>query len=256
MLKHYYYYHLLSSCISQQASHQTENRENLSPKTGWISWLHFKKYQAPAALLSVGNAGALRIKPSCQPFSAVDFPSYSLFRTQSHCFPCNNNGDLWLFSASFIYGLRHGHSASSERHKLSALCLWSERGVWLKHLFTFATLFPTQTRVCEDMYDYVFLQHKGKDEPDWRITFSFLWWVYCKQQYMLWGLGSVVECQTAVSSRSRCLKCATQKAFLSLRAGLCHGLFSLDVAEPMALVLQLTGLKSFFYCQELTMDAC
>lgn len=77
-------------------------------------------------------------------------------------FLCNNNRDSWLFSASFIYGLRQGHSASWERHKLSALCLWSEKGIWLKHLFTFPSLFPTETRVWEDMYDYVFLQHQAR----------------------------------------------------------------------------------------------
>lgn len=51
----------------------------LSPKTRWISRLHFKKCQAPAALLSVGNAGALRIRSGCQLFSAADLPSCSLF---------------------------------------------------------------------------------------------------------------------------------------------------------------------------------
>lgn len=54
--------------------------KKLSPKTGWISWLHFKKCQAPAAPLSVGNAGALRIRSSCQLFSAVDLSFGSFFR--------------------------------------------------------------------------------------------------------------------------------------------------------------------------------
>lgn len=168
----------------------------------------------------------------------------------------NNNGDLWLFSANFIYGLRQCHSSSWRRHKLSALGLWSERGVWHKHLFTFPSLFPTETRVWEDMYDYVFLQHKA------RISLAeALFSVFCDDFianssicYEVWAQWWSVRLQLV--AWAGVWSVPPQKAFLSLRAGLCHGLSSLDVAEPMALVLWLTSLKAFFHCQMLTMDAC
>lgn len=101
----------------------------LSPETGWISWLHFKKCQAPAALISVGNAGALRIRSGCQVFFCYWLAFLFSLQTghSPMAFLCNNNRDLRPFSANFIYGLRQGHSASWARHKLCALCLWSER---------------------------------------------------------------------------------------------------------------------------------
>ena len=131
----------------------------LSPRTGWISRLHFK-CQAPTALIPVGNAGAQRIR-SCHQFFFCCW--FALFSVQAGCDPvaflCNENrGDLRTLPASFTHRFGQGHSTSWVRRKLRTLCLWAEwQGSGLNtFLPTFPILFTMEMKVWEDVHAKVF----------------------------------------------------------------------------------------------------
>lgn len=105
-------------------------------------------------------------------------------------------------------------------------------GVWLKHLFTFPSLFTRKTRVWEDAYAYVLPRHGARiclgECLHWGVKdgFQVFVMILLKMAVLLvtrFGFsGREPDC--AVSCPSRCLKCTPQKAFWSLGAELCHWL--------------------------------
>lgn len=112
----------------------------LSPKTGWISWLHFQKCQAPAALIAVGDAGALRMKSSSQVFSAVDLPSCSLFKQDTVLLLfCVKTTETWGLSLLTWSMGSDGVIQPLGRDINCALCVWKTE-IWLQHVFYFSQL--------------------------------------------------------------------------------------------------------------------
>lgn len=146
-------------------------------------------------------------------------------------FLCCNNGDMRLFSASCICGLRQGHSASWAGYKMCFLCLWSEKP--RSELNTFFTRFSqfishSNLRVGGCVYLCLPLAQSW-DLPGWMywgakdyFQFSVMILLETAVCVIRFGFsGGMSDC--AVSWLSRCLKCTPQKALWSLR-GVCHGL--------------------------------